>query len=780
MATTVDTLLVRVEADLQDVKRKLNQFDKTVKNTADKSTTNFNKIASVAKTAFAAAIVVQAARAGLALVKFASGVEEMKAKSSVVFGEFVHEVRSDLEQFGNSVGRSTHELEGMASSIQDTFVPMGFARGDAAQLSVQLTKLAVDVASFNNASDTATMEAFQSALVGNHETVRRFGIVITEGTLQQELYRMGLNKTSQEATNAEKVQARLNLIMAGVSDANGDAARTADSFANQSKALTAALEELAVNVLTPMLPALAGIVTGLVDATAAMNDFLDSVGIIDLDPIATKSQKFAEKQVALAEAQERLAYWTRISNGEFENLFERGAGPTLIKNGIEGATKEIQRLRAESQALFADLQKSSGASLSNQGRSFPKKDDSEVAERDIKLSNAITAALDKQRFANAQLADQMAGVSQARIEAQAAANGLKQITAEEVKELEALIALNIENQAISDAKAKLDAEEVARNKSISDTIKQLDTDNQVLALSKMGLTEAEKQLAEITIQMGGLNAEQEEQLQKLIAENLGLAEAISQATNATDAYNKKVAEGEAIANSFKPEVQKVREQIAALDAAFIAGKVTVEDYARAQEGLAMKLAETDPMFKAFKDGAEKAGNAVADSLADGLVEGKIALDDFRGIFKSFIRDLIAEAIKTYIIKRLLAAAFGGFAGGGSVNDNGFTDGGQFSGLAGGGNIPRRATGGPVLVGERGPELFIPHSGGVIKNNMDTKNMLGGGKTTIVNQTLNIETGVSQTVRAEITSLLPQIKQNTIAAVIDQRRRGGSLANAFGA
>ena len=254
----------------------------------------------------------------------------------------------------------------------------------------------------------------------------------------------------------------------------------------------------------------------------------------------------------------------------------------------------------------------------------------------------------------------------------------------------------------------------------------------------------------------------------------------NQATNATDAYNQKVNEGVGIANSFTPEAEKIREQIAALDAAFIAGKVTVEDYTRAQEGLGMKLAETDPMFAAFKNGAEKAGNAVADSLADGLVEGKIALDDFKDIFKSFVKELIAEAIRTYIIKRLLAAAFGGFAGGGSVNSDGFTDGGQFSGLAGGGNIPRRATGGPVLVGERGPELFIPHSGGVIKNNMDTKNMLGGGKTTIVNQTLNIETGVSQTVRAEITSLLPQIKQNTIAAVIDQRRRGGSLANAFGA
>ena len=94
--------------------------------------------------------------------------------------------------------------------------------------------------------------------------------------------------------------------------------------------------------------------------------------------------------------------------------------------------------------------------------------------------------------------------------------------------------------------------------------------------------------------------------------------------------------------------------------------------------------------------------------------------------------------------------------------------------AGGGAIS-----GPRIVGERGPELFVPSSAGSIKNNMDTKNLLGGS-TTVVNQTLNIETGVSQTVRAEIVNLLPTIKQNTISAIVDQRRRGGPVASAFGA
>jgi hypothetical protein len=95
------------------------------------------------------------------------------------------------------------------------------------------------------------------------------------------------------------------------------------------------------------------------------------------------------------------------------------------------------------------------------------------------------------------------------------------------------------------------------------------------------------------------------------------------------------------------------------------------------------------------------------------------------------------------------------------------------------NAGLRANGGPVsrnkpyIVGERGPELMIPRGGGTVVPNED----LGGGGT--VNVTLNISTGVSQTVRAEIANMLPQITQATKAAVADARMRGGSFSGAMG-
>ena len=103
----------------------------------------------------------------------------------------------------------------------------------------------------------------------------------------------------------------------------------------------------------------------------------------------------------------------------------------------------------------------------------------------------------------------------------------------------------------------------------------------------------------------------------------------------------------------------------------------------------------------------------------------------------------------------------------------FVIGGFFGGgKAAGGSVMANT---PYLVGEKGAEMFVPNQAGRIVPN----NQLGMGGGT-VNQTLNITTGVAQTVRAEVMNLMPVIKQETLAAVVDARRKGGSFARTFGA
>jgi len=184
------------------------------------------------------------------MVKAASDFAEIQSKFRVVFGTGAFGRAEDIQRwaksYGKAVGRAQTDLLGFLATLQDTFVPMGFSRNQAADLAKEMTKLAVDVASFNNAADVDVLRDFQSALVGNHETVRKYGIVITQAVLNQQLLAAGIQAGVKGATEQQKVMARLQIIMQGTTDAQGDAIRTADSFANTMKRLTAGVADLSV------------------------------------------------------------------------------------------------------------------------------------------------------------------------------------------------------------------------------------------------------------------------------------------------------------------------------------------------------------------------------------------------------------------------------------------------------------------------------------------------------------------------------------------------------
>lgn len=299
MSQPVDTLLVRVEADLRDVRKSLAQLEKDTKRSADRTSKAFSNISRGAKILLGGVLAQQLGSAAKDAVNFASAVEEQQAKSGVVFGAFTDKVRADLAAFGDAVGRSKFELEAMAASVQDTFVPMGIARGDAAELSVALTKLATDVASFNDANDAEVMRAFQSTLVGNHETVRQFGIVITEAELQAELFRMGIVKAKDQVSAAEKIQARYNLILAGTTDAQGDAARTAESYANQVRATNSKIDELKKAIGDRLLPTFTELVKLTGDAADGLTNMITGEQADKANTVAEANERIAESQKEL-------------------------------------------------------------------------------------------------------------------------------------------------------------------------------------------------------------------------------------------------------------------------------------------------------------------------------------------------------------------------------------------------------------------------------------------------------------------------------------------------
>lgn len=155
-------------------------------------------------------------------------------------------------------------------------------------------------------------------------------------------------------------------------------------------------------------------------------------------------------------------------------------------------------------------------------------------------------------------------------------------------------------------------------------------------------------------------------------------------------------------------------------------------------------------------------HSFTNQFVNALLEGQNALDSF----KSFAQNIVAQIVSTFlqlaIINPILNNIFSGANDGAGLG---------LSELAGGGTIQGgRAT----LVGERGPEIFVPNTGGTIMNNMNTKNALGGGTPINIYQNLNFATGVVPTVRAEVTKMMPQIADVTKAAVQESAMRGGSF------
>ena len=174
------------------------------------------------------------------LADAAAELEEIMNKAYVVFGESMLAVEEWASVASDALGRSSTSLIEFAAGLQDTFVPLGMTRDGAANLSTAITLLALDVASFQNKTDADVVRDFQSALVGNHETVKKYGIIINEATLKQEAYREGLYDGQGELSEHAKMQARISLLYKGTVDAQGDLLRTQDSYTNSVKALGAA------------------------------------------------------------------------------------------------------------------------------------------------------------------------------------------------------------------------------------------------------------------------------------------------------------------------------------------------------------------------------------------------------------------------------------------------------------------------------------------------------------------------------------------------------------
>lgn len=215
-------------------------------------------------------------------IKAASDVEEMQNLLAVTFKDSTSDIEAWSLSFADAANRSEFALQRFSGDFAAFLKPLGTAPEQLVPMSKALTELTVDLASFRNLAEGDVFVKLMSGLAGETEAVRRLGIDLGAAAVEQELLRQGINKTSAEATQAEKVMARYSLIMRQTGDAQGDAARTAGSFENQTKALAADIERLQIKLgqrLVPAAQSVVGVTRELIDVLGDERSGL--IGLLD-------------------------------------------------------------------------------------------------------------------------------------------------------------------------------------------------------------------------------------------------------------------------------------------------------------------------------------------------------------------------------------------------------------------------------------------------------------------------------------------------------------------
>ena len=320
------------------------------------------------------------------------------------------------------------------------------------------------------------------------------------------------------------------------------------------------------------------------------------------------------------------------------------------------------------------------------------------------------------------------------------------------------------NKALEDAKA-------ARNSAVVTMIQER-KELEKLTASTDEATESKKSLTKETISLSHAMRQEISMEQKRI-------DMLLQARSPQEKFNDGLAEVRKILGDPKTpdEVEAYRIQVEKLAKAYFPVPNIVDEVTTAVE-------ENKKVIEEYGMTIQNVEKNAIGSLEDGLVGlvsgTKSASDAFKDMARSIINDMIRMQIQQSITGPLMNAINAGGLNVGTAMSYGTNVGSQQTSMIAAQNAGLRAMGGPVsnrkpyIVGERGPELMIPNGSGRVVSN----DSLGGGGSP-VNVTLNITTGVSQTVRAEVMNMLPQITNATKAAVAQERQRGGSFSAAMG-
>jgi len=245
----------QAETELKRVGEQTRTFARRANKSADAGATFRREVSQLRNNMLLYTFAIGGAIAGMGnFIKAASDAREQANQFKVVFGDFAGEADAFASGIQNSFGIAKSEMVALLAGLQDTFVPLGFSRKQASELSMSIAQLSLDVGSFKNLATGDVANRFTSALIGNHEAVRSLGISLTEARIKQEALNIGIIKANEEMTQEAKILGRLSLMFKGTSDAQGDLVNTQEEFANRLRGTTGQLKTLREEIGNALIP----------------------------------------------------------------------------------------------------------------------------------------------------------------------------------------------------------------------------------------------------------------------------------------------------------------------------------------------------------------------------------------------------------------------------------------------------------------------------------------------------------------------------------------------
>lgn len=243
----------------------------------NKSTDAFSRLAKAIGLAMIARKALDTIKTG---IDYASDLAEVQNVVDVTFGSATEAINSWSKECLAAYGMNEVSAKRYAGTIGAMLKSSGLAGDAIVDMSKDMVGLAGDMASFYNLDLETAFEKIRSGISGETEPLKQLGINMSVANLEAYALSQGITTAYNEMSQAEQVMLRYNYLMSTTADAQGDFARTQDSYANQTRLLSESWLEFTGIMAEQLLPVLTTIVSWLNNIVAFLTENADMVSAI--------------------------------------------------------------------------------------------------------------------------------------------------------------------------------------------------------------------------------------------------------------------------------------------------------------------------------------------------------------------------------------------------------------------------------------------------------------------------------------------------------------------